>query len=238
MIGHYEKQDTLPEDLFRAIQIKSISPAALFCAIGWKYNNTTNWDSHNALAHTLITHAIEAGLEWFADDFERLPFLSPQEHHYSQIVDRHTVQKGRSTPNQSLLVALEKHWNRKPFMFAWNTAGRKRLAVGSQFQWEALNVTVTSINDEKGYLNAVLMDHSGKRSVVKRRFQITHADLRVAESKSRELLDEILGVAAELKKRSFATKHFSTKAWLARIKRDMLPYQRNAMNEAFRELKD
>ena len=110
--------------------------------------------------------------------------------------------------NRSAWKAYEAHTKRTPFIWTpatlpqrWGGGGSStlpnppRLAVGAQFQWKGEDVSVTSFNDEKGYLVAQSYTRTasedcetcGRTSFYPKyktlhRYTITHEDLK-AEKK-------------------------------------------------------
>ncbi len=108
--------------------------------------------------------------------------------------------------NRSAWKAYEAHTKRKPFIYPatlrahWGGGGQginnpARLVVGCEFGWNGERVTVTSFNDEKGYLVAqsytspqaeVCADCGHQKTWPKnkilRRYVITHADLKAQKA--------------------------------------------------------
>lgn len=109
--------------------------------------------------------------------------------------------------NRSAWKAYEAHTKRTPFIWTpatlrdrWGGGGQgiknpPRLTVGCEFQWKGERVTVTSFNDDKGYLVAQSYSHMDRKncpkcgnqtewgkSKIMHRYTITHEDIK-AEKK-------------------------------------------------------
>lgn len=234
MTGYYEKQVQIPEEIFAALQRKTHSPAAVFCHTGWYYNRCASRDMLYNLRRSLIETAIEAGLEWFENDLKDLGFLWPNESHYGKAICRQAVGQGRATNSPSFVRAYEKLRGRKPFLFAWDTRNRRRLYMDATFWWKGVHATVSSINDDKGYLNAVVRSNNKNdgrsRTRILRRFQITPSNLREAENESRKLVDEITNKYEQLSEQFKGTefkraweKYYGAKKMQNRIKTTVTP---------------
>lgn len=108
--------------------------------------------------------------------------------------------------NRSAWKAFEEDVKRTPFIWtpaslsaSWGGGGKgvtnpPRLVVGASFQWKGEKVTVTSFNDDKGYMVAqsYTRDFDGKdcaecgrtaysKEKILHRYTITHDDLKAAK---------------------------------------------------------
>lgn len=174
----------------------NISPAVEFLQCFMSSKNTKT-DSAERVRSAALQVAIDANMEFWIDDMGKLLWYSPwyndevrlgswgwdPEALYSHILN--TSRKGDM--NRSALRSLEKALDRKPFI-STGLYGGERLYVGSQFLWEGMSVTVTSIKRERDPESAAVDGYSDRYIVacgrtynhetygwkVERRFKITH----------------------------------------------------------------
>jgi hypothetical protein len=175
-----------------------------------------SWERLNHAMQDALRLAIGAGLKFEPGDwgriassfgFDRWIGAEGEERFYAL-----AVQVG----NMSAVKAMEDAWGRRPFIADRVKPGRAlhgylhgndltkrkrcRLAVGFEFQWETTEVTVTSFAPDDSYLTACSYRRDGgydkcpvcvqprrwPKSVLDRKFTITHADLRAAHRSAPE----------------------------------------------------
>lgn len=134
------------------------------------------WDANQKLnANALISGirlAIESGMKFELNDFERIPrryygyewFGSKEKEYFYSIASK--------SNNLSACESLELLMNREPFILMG-----KRIYVGAQFQWQGTNVKCTSFADGSFYLIACQYGWINARLVILKRFKITQEDL-------------------------------------------------------------
>lgn len=167
-----------------------------------------SWLRFNHALHDALRLAIESGMEFHIDDFE----LIAKEFRSGYWVGADTewiYSTAVAVGNASAWKAYEHHWGRKPFIIPWATGGTgfrggggrtlsgtlPRVIIGSQFKWKDERVTVSSFNDEKGYLTAISHTRTGRNycdecgsirpggeEKILHRFTITHADIKAAKA--------------------------------------------------------
>jgi hypothetical protein len=137
-----------------------ISGAMELLAVVWRQSQRTrqhSWRCLNGSMHEALRLAVSSGMEFGVDDFRYMSehfrmgyWCGDLEHFYTDAV---------VVRNASAWKAFEKYRARKPYFFAPAVVGGNvtpaRLVVGTKFEWQGENVTVTSFNDEDTpHLNA------------------------------------------------------------------------------------
>jgi hypothetical protein len=157
----------------------------------WRYANNSkifSWERLNRSMHSALVLAIDSGLSFSKDDFDkihkefRMGYWGSDESAYTQAV---------KSGNISACQALETFLNRKPFIAKFQVhldtygAGRRalrkegRIAVGTRFSWEGKQVIATSFSSDSEYLIACSYKptiHSYERKV-ERLYHISRKDL-------------------------------------------------------------
>lgn len=150
-----------------------------------------SWNRLNSCMHNGLHLAIESALTFGIDDFSYIAkefrwawWASDGEQYYSRAVAEN---------NMSATHALEKYFNRKPFIanevdppFVARQRQRCRLAVGARFKWNNEWVSVTSIDDKQGIVRACSYkpyERDERNYIIRARriehiYRITHKDLK------------------------------------------------------------
>lgn len=160
------------------------SPLLIFFRHLWEHAQTAtghSWTRLNGVLEECIDLAVRAGLVFDEGDIKRLSSEFRGGYWFHEGGPERWYAHAALYRNASAWKALEAYFGRKPFL--WEG---QRVHVGRQFLWDGHRVTVTSINDNGGYFVAVQHgaeeDERGycTRITVKRRYKITHADLKAA----------------------------------------------------------
>lgn len=169
---------------------KEISPAVQMYQLAMRFEGFQQCKSNLRFMHCrhqIIEYCIKFGIKFFEDDFKsRIP--CPGEGWYALACG-----EKREFENRSAVLAMEKYWNRKPFLLREiRNKTPERVYVGRWFEWlvdgQKLQLLCTSFNDEKKYFNACQYGNNRCRNdnPVKR-FKITHEDIK----NFHKILDEI-----------------------------------------------
>lgn len=138
------------------------------------YQQGKSWMRHRHAEKDIVTYAVKYGLQFFKDDFEKLP--APAERNYAIACGAE-----REFENRSAALAMEKYWNRKPFFLRDpDKKTPKRMYVRREFTWfGGMNLCCTSFNDEKKYFTACQYEgnrcHGNKPIKI---IKITHDDIK------------------------------------------------------------
>ncbi len=189
------------------------STAVEFLQFVWDHVQETTGHSWLKLNHHMsdaLSLAIKAGMKFDEDDWTSMERFRTGYWRYTENCYRDAV----LYRNSSAWKAIEKRLKRKPFIVSGaslhvNTgdgpagSGLARLIIGAEFQWDGnRRVTVTSINDDKGYVVACVYGNyaesidpcptckrdrrnSYERKVTKQ-YKITHADLAAAKKAAKK----------------------------------------------------
>ena len=203
------------------------SGALELLAVCWRHNQEVtghSWQRMNGTMHQALMLAVECGMRFGKNDLAEMMdrfnagyWCGDLEYFYRSAVFYR---------NPSAWQAFEAYRGRKPFL--WKPARVRscadekhgqdenppRLVVGAEFAWKGEKVTVTSFHDgEDPYLVACSYDRVGNyeacaecgrnknypRDVLKRRYKITHLDLRQARHDLQEAKDAEEAAAKERK---------------------------------------
>lgn len=150
-------------------------------------NKRRRWAYQRAIAL-----AIEANISFFPNDFVELRDAQTGAYHgcpwWWGVTTLEDWYKAASQyGNTSAARAIEELLGRKPFLFPTFNRKQQRLAVGVDFTWEGLRVSVTSFDDKTSELIACATETNAEtwRTKVLRRFRISAKDL-LEERKRRE----------------------------------------------------
>lgn len=186
---------------------KQDSPVIRFLYEAWRSSQKATGHSWQRLNHGMrdaLFLTVQMGFEWQAGDYNEAMKRFNGGYWIGAEGFEQLYKTAVLYRNSSAWQSLEAHANRKPFIVKGASSyvhgnmgnGLARLVVGAEFQWNGERVTVTSFNDEKGYLVAQSYSHgkaeicktcsrvlsSGERKIQKR-YQITHPDIKAAKKK-------------------------------------------------------
>jgi hypothetical protein len=137
-----------------------LSGAMELLTVVWRQSQRTrqhSWRCLNGSMHEALLLAVSSGMEFGEDDFRYMAehfrmgyWCGDLESFYKDAVE---------VRNTSAWKAYEKYRERKPYLLAPAVVGGNvtpaRLVVGTKFEWQGENVTVTSFNDgDTPHLNA------------------------------------------------------------------------------------
>ncbi|MBE2200430.1 MAG: hypothetical protein IAE79_17580 [Anaerolinea sp.] len=176
----------VPDEFHQSWRRVAESPAVRFVRLLTQKTRIQSYQARYGLVRQAIELAVKAHLRFDEGDFtvikEQCDCSFRGENEY-----RFVVESG----NGSALVALEKHMERRPFLYIDPYSNeKKRLYEGASFKWEGLGVKVTSIKGENNLIACQQeYDAETRTQKTRRTFRISRDDLqRFADLRRRVML--------------------------------------------------
>ena len=147
---------------------------------------TFSWRMLNLALSNALMIAVNSGMRFERGDFSEIAkrfnsgfWIGDGEAIYWDAID---------VGNISAAISLEGYKGRYPFIFdkilnpdTKNSFIKRRIHVADMILWKTQIASVTSFNDEKGYLTACTYkndtDGGYRTNIIKNRFRINHADI-------------------------------------------------------------
>lgn len=148
-----------------------------------------SWRTLNSMMHQALRMAINAGTDFGEADF--LEFHARFRFGYWIGADGVEIMYGLAIEagNRSAWRAIEYYLGRQPFIVKRARYGHlhvmPRVCVGAEFDWEGERVKVTSFDDTNRALIACSYKPHRVAQKILHRYVITHAEIRVAQKRSK-----------------------------------------------------
>jgi len=211
---------------------EKLSPAIQLISLVWEKSFSAkphSWVAYNNCLQTALSLAIKSGMDFYLNDFQYIAdnfqfgFWGGEYDGFGERFYFHAVRDSNIKAAQS----FENWKKRKPFIFdnishSWIQSFKKRkqcrIFAGAQFTWNCEKVAVTSFAENGKYFIACSY-HEKKdgefRQKVKRRYKITHADIKRARAENKMIEKVKVGFEAGFSRKT--TNFYSRVAELFRL---------------------